>query len=240
MNVNGLVRDSKYVINSLRKVGVMQVATKLTKIYIPQRYEEKNLVSIGTPRLICGVYGIVIDDKYYGASLAATLIEIDPDLINLVKIEDISYYEFVFYPGSVIHPNLNVVQSGDVIFTIYNDVVYGGNVPWYLSLDIIVGIFRRAKEFSGSAIGFGSAAIELKLGVLARSPEDTTEYYCHYINRVGADKADPPQYIGNRNAVFGATNTLSRMNGNYPDLSIAASLNTPTREVEDIEYILRQ
>jgi hypothetical protein len=167
------------------------------------------------------------------------MIEIDPDYINTVKIDDVSYYEFTFNPGSVVHPNLNVVQSGDTIFTIYDMFVAGGNIPWYIDLNNIPSIFRKGKEFSGSNIGYGTAAIELKIGVLARSPDDLSEYYCHYINRVGKDKAKPPQYIGNRNAVFGATNTLSRMIGNYHDHSIAASLNNPTQDVEDIEYILR-
>ncbi len=239
MDTSELIRNKKYVIDSFIKSGGMQIATKLTKYYVPTRYEEKKLVSIGTTNFICGVCGIVVEDKYYAASLAATMIEIDPDYITTVKIDDVSYYEFTFNPGSVIHPNLNVVQSGDVIFTIYDMFIAGGNIPWYIDLDNIPSIFRRGKEFSGSNIGFGSAAIELKIGVLARSPDDISEYYCHYVNRVGKDKAKPPQYIGNRNAVFGATNTLSRMIGNYHDHSIAASLNNPTQDVEDIEYILR-
>ena len=239
MDTSELIRNPKYVIDSFKRSGGMQIATKLTKYYIPTRYEEKKLAVIGMPHFICGVFGIVVEDKYYASSVAATMIEIDPDYINTVKIDDISYYEFTFNPGSVIHPNLNVVQGGDVIFSIYDMLVAGGNIPWYIDLNNLPSIFRKAREFSGSPIGFGTAAIELKIAVLARSPEDIAEYYCHYVNRVGKDKAKPPQYIGNRHAVFGATNTLSRMIGNYHDHSIAASLNNPTQDVEDIEYILR-
>lgn len=241
MEVSSLIRDANKVRECLTELDDGRlVCSKMCKIYIPVRFVEADLAYIGVDNNIVGIYGITVDDTYYGVSTVNAMINIDPSSINRINIGDDAYFEFVFNPGSTVFKSVHLVKTDILTYKIYDEIFSKGRIPWYIGYEDLGKIFDSAQHHAGANIGTNKEVTELIASLIARDVNDRTKYYRTIIDTPADLKNKLPTFIGLRNVTYSATNTTNRLGGSYMETGIIASLVNPTTRVENIESLLRK
>lgn len=240
MDISKLTRNAGVVLSTLKEINNTVVATKNTKIYIPARFSERNLASLGSETYIIGIYAIVVEDKYYAVSVVNAMIKIEPTTYKFVNINDEDYIEFIFEPGSTVISNLNLVKTDTLTYRIYDEIISKGNIPWYLGYLELGSIFDTAKKHAGTNIGDNRETTELIISLIARDKKDRTKYYRTTVKSIDDVEKVPPAYISMRSVIYAATNTLNKIAGSYMESGIVSALVSPSTREEHVESLLKR
>lgn len=212
------------------------VAMREARIYFPARFTEQHLATVEVETHCIGHFAIVVDGCYSCYSVNA-MIRLDPAEVNKVVWEDEEYYELVFFPGSIVIPNLLLAKVDTNVYHIYNGILSKGRIPWYLSYENLMKIFMTAPEFAGANIGEEHEVIEMLVSLIARNPENPTEYFRSNYGKEGS--AAKPQYISFKSVEYAATNTTNKLGGANFARGVVAALVDPSTSLERIETSLR-
>ncbi len=240
MDVSKLVRDAQKVHAVLQedKSGRL-VTTKGCKIQIPARFAERGLASIGSDIYICGIYAIISENKYYGVSLINAMHRIEPSAVKKTLINDDEYYEFIFDPGSVVFPSLDLVKTDTLPYLIFNEIISGGRVPWYVSYTDLGNLFESAKKHANADVGREPELMHLIASLISRDSGNRNKYYRQIAKSEKDQFTNPPFFVPMKSVTYSVTGTVSKLGGNYFGEGIVSSLVTPSERVENIEQILR-
>jgi hypothetical protein len=234
-----LTRDPQRVQSALRKLDDKRVVcVKPTKIYIPARFTEIGLASVGTKTQIIGICAIVVEDAAYSVMMANAMVWIDPTSVTTIAIDDTEYYEFSFDAGATVFTTTEVVQMDSVCYSIYNEIIAGGRVPHYLSYIDLAHIFDTAKALAGVNIGGNREVTELICSLIARDAEHRELYYRQTVKSLGEIQQTGPVFIPLRSVQYSATNTTNRIVGSYMREGVVAALVMPAERQERIEKLL--
>ena len=241
MDPKKLIHAAKNVHSALAELEDGRlVAKKAVKIYIPSRFAERGLASIGIETQIVGIYAIVVDDAYYGISLVNAMIRIEPTSTMKVMINGDEYFEFYFEPGSTVMSSTHLVKTDTLVYRIYDEIISKGRVPWYLGYSELGKIFDTAKYHAGANVGTNHEVTELIVSMISRDPKNRHQYYRRTIKSLDDLQKNPPAYIPLRSVTYAATNTTNRLAGSYFNNGLVSALVTPADRVERIEDLLRR
>jgi hypothetical protein len=241
MDIKNLVRDASKVHASLHETKNGQlVAAKACKIYIPTRFEDCRLANIASDIRVVGIFMISVEDKYYGVSLANAMMSLTPTTTSIVTVAEEDYYEFTFEKGSVVCPNMDLVKDDKLVYSIYDEIIAKGHVPWYFSYEDLGKLFATAKYHGGINLGSTNAPLEMIAAAISRDMKDRTKYYRHSIKTLANQYDTPPAFIAFRNVIHGATNTTAKLMGAYFDDGLMSALVNPSTKTEGIEDLLRR
>lgn len=234
MNIDHLERNAEKVFEALAETETSLVATKRCRIYIPEHYIGNFLGSMDESTRILGIYGIVVDDKYYATSRCCAMITIDPSTTNIVEINGMNYMEFTFEAGDTVIKNLNLVRTATLAFRIYDEFIAKGKVPWYMSDVDMCLLFDSSKEHADVNLGVDSAILEMIASSMIRSKMDKTVFYRHL------QQGDPHVFVPLKSVAYGATNTTAKLLGAHFQEGMTSALITPSERSETIEELLRK
>lgn len=239
MNPAALIRDVNQVRNCLMLADTgATIAKKECKIYIPTRFAERNLAEVGKDTYIIGIYAIVVEDQFYAVSLVNAMVPIEPTLINVVKVDSVPYYEFVFKPGATVIKTDTVVQKDVLIYDIYNEILSKSNIPWYLSYNDLGSIFDTAKSLAGANVGENPEVTELLISIIARDKIDKNIYYRSTLESLDDLKTKQPAYISLKDVTYAASNTTNKLAGSYFSKAVVSALVNKSSRRERIESLL--
>lgn len=241
MDLKKYTRNSSKVHESLvsNEDGSL-VTTRACKIYIPERFTERQLAFLGTETFIVGFFAICYpDDGYYGVSKAPAMMRIEPDSTDIVMVNGAPYLEFTFSAGAVITGNYNLVKNDTMVYLIYDEIISKGHVPAYMDYEDTVTMFDLSGYHAGLDVGGNHAIMETFAAFISRDPADRTKYYRQTIRNRSELKTRPPVAVPFRSVTFGATNTAAKIMGNHFDEGLTSALNNPSEKVESIERLLR-
>jgi hypothetical protein len=239
MNPKQLVRDADKVKAALRETSDGKlVAVKPVKIYIPSRYVEVGLATIGIETSICGVYAITVEGSFYAVSLINAMVRIEPTSMMKILIDGDEYYEFEFEKGATVIPMLDLVKADAIVYKIYNEIIAGGHTPWFLSYVDMALIFDTAKEYAGANIGQNHEVTELLVSIVARDARNRHQFYRQTIEDMHDLLTNPPVFIPLRSPEYAAGNTLNKLAGSYFSRGVVSALVTPTTRLERLDQIL--
>lgn len=239
MDITGFVRDPKQIKSVLKTLpDDSLVATKRVYIYIPVRFEERGLASIGAETYIACIYAIATENGFYGVSTTNAMMRIEPSNVNTVKVGNEAYYEFIFEAGSTVCPNLNLVRDDVLTYRIFDEFFAKGKVPWYLGYDDLGSIYDSAEKHANVGFGNNKVVIELITSIIARDPSNRYEMYRHIIKDRQTLLKTPPEFIPLDAIQFTATNTTAKLVGAYMSDGIVSALVNPSERVERIESLL--
>lgn len=241
MNIASLTRDASVVLADLTYVGTDVMTKSGCRIYVPTRFDTKELSKIGSEIWVVGVYAIVIGNNYAVMS-ALAMMRITPRSLNIIKINGEEYYEFVFGAGDVVISNAGaLVKSGNLVYRVYDEIVAKGHVPWYLDYEDMGKLFVTSEYHGGMRLAATNATLEMIVAAISRSKNDKTIYYRHDAIPLIEKGGSPyrPTFIALRNIVYGATNTTARLMGSYFDDGVVSSLVNESERKESIESLLR-
>jgi hypothetical protein len=239
MNPKQLVRDADKVKAALRETedGKL-VAVKPVKIYIPSRFTEVGLASIGIETSIVGIYAMTVEDSFYAVSMVDAMMRIEPTSMMKILIDGDEYYEFEFEKGAVVCPMLDLVKVDALVYKIYNEIIAGGHTPWYLGYVEMALIFDTAKEHAGANIGQNHEVTELLVSMVARDPKNRHEFYRQTIKEMHDIITNPPVFIPLRSPEYAAGNALNKLAGSYFSRGVVSALVTPTTRLERLDALL--
>lgn len=240
MDVSKLIRDPDVLRKAVKEVNNALYAVKPIKIYLPVRFSERGLASIGMETYIVGIFAIVADDTHYAVSMANAMMKIEPTSTANVVIDDTDYFEFYFEPGSVIVPSLDLVKRDTLTYQIYDEIISKGNVPWYLGYLDLGGLFDSAVYHAGANVGRNREVSELIASLISRDEKDRRIYYRQSVKSLEEVTKRPPVYVGMRSVIYAATNTLNKIAGSYMQDGLISALVSPSDREERIEAILRK
>jgi hypothetical protein len=240
MNPDKLIRDASKIHACMKRLPDRSViVTKALKVYIPARFSERDLATIGMETYICGIYAIVLDDTYYGVDMTNAMIRIEPTSTAKVMIHGDEHYEFYFEPGSVFTPSVDLVQKDTLPYKIFDEIFSKGRVPWYLSYTDMGRVFKSAKKHAGANIGGNNEVTELLASMNARDAKDRHKYYRSTLTSLKEIHSRPPAWVGLRSVTYAATNTTNKLAGSHFADGVVSALNSPAERTEPIEKLLR-
>lgn len=236
MDFSQLTRNAAQVQTALQELPDGRVvALREVKIYVPERYTERDMAYVGVENYILGIYAISVEDKFYGVSLINAMIGIDPSTMNRIKYKDVGYLEFVFNPGSTVFKSLDLVKTDKMAYKIYDEFFSSGKTPWYLGYEELGKIFNTARYHAGANVGSNREVTQIFASIVARDPNDRTKYYRQTVKSLSDLRAHPPVIVPLKSVEYAATNTLNKLGGSYFDTGVVSALNDPTDRVERIE-----
>jgi hypothetical protein len=213
------------------------VTEKGCKIYVPSRFAERGLASLGSETYIVGICAIVVGDQY-GIMMVNAMIRLDPAEINRVTVGEDEYLEFVFYPGSVVIPNLKLAKTDTLTYKIYDEIIAKAHVPWYLNYFDLAKIFDTARYHAGANIGSNKEVTELLISISARNPKNRVQYYRQVIESEYDIATNPPYYASLKDVTLSATNAVHKLGGGYFRNGTVSAINSPSERTERLEEIL--
>lgn len=241
MDISQLVRKPEMVHAILKELPDKTVIAKENcKIHFPVRFVEKSLAAIANKVTTIGYVAIIVDDKYYGVCNIPATIRLEPSFIDKVKIGDETYYELDFEKGSVVFSSTELVKVDILTYYIYNELIAGGQIPWYMDYSDLIRIFDDSSKFAGVTIGSNLAIMDMVSANIARDPNDLTKFYRHFITNHNQEKTNPPEILALRNISYGASNTTAKLLGSYFSDGMTSALIHPSTRVEGIEEKLRR
>ncbi len=241
MDQSRWVRDPKKVQAAL----VLQpddsiITTRDVKIYIPARFIEKKLASVGNETKSVGIFAVVVDDKYYAVNRVDAMMRLTPTTTATVKFDGESYLEFRFAPGSTVYADRKLVRDDGLVYQIFNEMISKGRVPWYLNYEDLGKLFETAESHANVRFGAIHAILEMFAAAIARDPNDRTKFYRHVYEEINGKPKTLPTVIPFVSITFGTTNTTSRLMGSYVDEGMNSALVNPSTRNEDMEDMLRR
>ena len=238
MDISKLVRNPKGVLATLHEMEDESLVTgNGCKIYVPSRFAERGLAFLGAETYIIGICAIVVGDQY-GILMVNAMIRIDPAETNRVMVNEDEYLEFVFYPGSVVIPNLKLAKTDTLVYKIYDEIISKARVPWYLSYFDMAKIFDTARYHADANIGFNKEVTELLISISARNPKNRVEYYRQILETEADILKNPPYYASLKDVTLSATNAVNKLGGGYFRNGTVSAINSPSERTERLEEIL--
>ncbi len=238
MDTTKLVRNPKSVLATLHEMADDSLVTeKGCKIYVPSRFAERGLAFLGAETYIIGICAIVVEDQY-GIMMVNAMIRLDPAEINRVMVGEDEYLEFVFYPGSVVIPNLKLAKTDTLTYKIYDEIIAKARVPWYLNYFDLAKIFDTARLHAGANIGANKEVTELLISISARNPKNRVQYYRQVIESENDVNVKLPYYASLKDVSLSATNAVNKLGGGYFRNGTVSAINSPSERTERLEEIL--
>lgn len=235
MDMSKLTRNAAKVHAAITDTGDSVIAKQPCKMYIPVRYKDCKLISMGNEIFVTGLYLLVVDE-FYAVDVTCSMLRISPSSIETVTINDVEHYEFTFEKGDAVIASTDVAQNGKLLYYIYEELVGKGNIPVYFDYLDVIRLFKTAKSHGGTTLTSTPTILHMLLSVICRDKKDPMTYFRQVTNGKDFDTAF---YVPLKSPIFGATNTPSRLLGAYYGDSLTAALVNPAVEEEQVERILR-
>lgn len=238
MDISKLIRDPARVLAHLHEMEDGSLVTsKECKLYIPSRFAERGLASLGADTYVVGICAFVMEGVY-SIMMVNAMMRVDPSEINRAMVGEDEYLEFVFPAGSCVIPNLNLAKTDTLTYKIYDEIIAKARVPWYLNYFDLAKIFDTAKEHAGAGIGGNKEVTELLISIIARSNTERTRYYRQVIESEQDLLKNPPYYASLKDVTLSATNAVNKLGGGYFRDGVVSAINSPSERVERLEEIL--
>ncbi len=207
------------------------------EIHMPVRFADRGLGQIGIDTFVYGCFPIVFDTGEYSVCNVTSLIEVDPYKTTTKIIDEIEYYVLHFKAGDVVIKTSNLVKRETIMFNVFEEFIFKGKVPWFMEYEDIGKLFDTADEYGGSTVGKNQVTIEMIASMICRNKKDRTKYI-----RLSANSYKDIEDIAIvplQSVFYSANSTINKLAGSYFNQGVVSSLVNPSKDVTDIESILR-
>lgn len=243
MEVSNWRRDAEFMHGCLDdSLDNLLMAKEDFSIYLPRVYEGGRLALIAKEIRIVSIFMMASPSKgVYGVSKACASMQITPRSSSIIEMQGDEYYEFSFAKGDVVCPNLELVKDDTLPYSIYDQIIAKGHIPWYLDIVDLATLLDTTDFHSGLSLGPTNIPLEMIAAMIARDGKDLRKYYRHVMQQgIGfREQKELPSIIAFRNIIYGATNTTAKLLGSYFDDGLTSALVIPSEKAEGIESLLR-
>lgn len=212
------------------------VANGPLKLYVPARFEQKNLVVIKDKIRVLACFALVVEDKYYAADNGTVMIETQPTHVNRLQIDEEDYIEFVYEKGDLILVDPSGLKDKDAVHPIGKEILGNGRVPWYLEVSDIVTLNPNFERYNSVNLATDLAIYELMVSLMMRDPQDVNQ---PYRTSKAAKVGEAPTIVGTSQVELIVHGTMAKLGGPYLNGNITGALQTESESISEIEYLQR-
>jgi len=207
---------------------------KELKVYIPEVYQGRNLLSIGNTASSLGVLQLRINGKYEATLLLLNKIEIEFESDSKVTEHEYEYIVLNVLPGQALIRNTRLVKDPGSIYNIFMTFVALGKLPPFLDYDATQSIFDNDRLVCGASLGVNHSIWEMVFAHMHRDKEDPYTFYRY----TKMDKE--PQIVSLHAISHGPQSTSAKVIGGYmSDGLVSALVDKSEKESSLIENMLR-
>lgn len=215
------------------------LCTSDCKIQIPVRFNNVGLAQVGADVYIYGIFALILPDGNYSVCNVNSLFKIVPDKILTVKLDGVDYYEFHFKAGDVVVASTDLVKRDTLIYNVFNEMLFNGNIPWYMEYEDLGKLFDTSMTFAASNVNQNLEVIELFAMLITRSSKDRTKPYRQTVNSRDDLVTNKPAFIPLKSVFYAVTNTFNKLAGSYFHDGVVSALVNPSTQSTRIENILK-
>lgn len=209
------------------------------RIQVPERWMSVGLGNIGEVTSVYGFFPILFDDDVYGVMNVCAMMDLTPSRTTTVTIDEETYYEFHFDENSSVIRTLSLIRQDTLTFTVMDELMMKGKVPWWATVDDLCSVFDTADKHADSRIGKIPQTIEFLVGVTARRIEERAKSLRHTAESWDDFKLDRIEFIPLKSVFFAVNNTVSKLSGAHFASGVVSAITNPSSKTSKVEKILR-
>lgn len=241
MALKGFTRDpAKVKANLVVMDDKSVVAKKPCRIVVPARFQERDLVSLGSDTYILGIFAMILEDNTYAISMTDAMMQIDPTTTETIIMNGDQYLQFSFEKGSRVFVTIDLVKNTLMLYNIFNEFISKGNVPWYIEYEDLPHIFDTAEYHAGAKVGGNHAIYEYICAMVGRVDNNRQLHYRHYAKTHQDEITHPPVFVPFRSVIYNAPDTTAKLLGSYASDGLTSALVHPSEKTQSIESLLRR
>lgn len=234
-----LIRDAGKVLSQLSDLpGQPVIAKSPVTLQFPVRFKEIDLAQIGTESFVFGLFAIIVGDSYALCNVNAYL-ELGPASVEIVTIDETSYYQFHYQKGDIVFKTKELVARANLIYKAIEEFVFKGKIPWYVGYEDMGKLFDTAEKHAKTSAKILPSVVEFMAAYIGRDKTNRIKY----IRETGKDYKDFTQakmaWVPMRSVYWSAPGTVNKLAGAYFSDGIVSALVNPSERTEKIESILR-
>ena len=132
-----------------------------------------------------------------------------------------------------------LVQDDKIIYFIVDEIYFQAKVPWYINYNDLCNLLASAPEFADFGAAANLEVSEMFASAVAR-PKGQTETFLRTVLKSAKDvKTTEAEYVGMKNVYSTVSGTMNRIAGNYFEPAVEGALVQPSKQIDDIQRILR-
>lgn len=209
-------------------------------IIFPKRFIDLGLGVIDNTITVYGVVGMLNSKNEYAVWVIPTMVDITPDSIELVTINDEEYYLLTILKDDPIFDSLNVVVMPDLGFETFNVLLVKGYIPWYIGYEDMLSIFKAIPKYTGSKIQQFFTAVKVMIATSARDAENPNIPYRKSIRSKTDLTNRPILWAGLNNVYYTFNSTASKIFGSYMKAGMVSAIINPEKKSTKLENIIRR
>lgn len=202
-------------------------------VYIPKRYEVYNLLTISDTVTCLAVVDLVINDTYRAGLLMLTTIEMEPEDVAQIVVDDLQYYAVTLNQGSRFICNTERIADSSIVYALWMEFITRGKLIYNIDYTTLSTLFDQSRSMCDTNINVDHVIFEVIYSHLCRSPENRTLQHRYTTMQQDFD------LIALRDVGYATTSTTSRLMGSYFSSGLNSSLITTSTEHNSVEDLLR-
>ena len=239
IDISKLTRNDKKIKSMLKQKDNFITIDNDAYVLFPERYEKKELAILANTCQVLGIVALVVGNNYALMKIP-NLLEMTPDEIEQVEINEDVYYKFTFNKGDILINNVNVVQKSDKAYAFFELFILQGKIPWYVEYKDIVTIFSNLEKYTGLKAVKNTLVIETLAGVITKVKDNLELDYRLAIKKDSDLLKIQPEYVGLMDVYYSFKSTTNKLLGNFFSKAINSSVLYPEKEISDLEKMLRE
>lgn len=203
------------------------------EIYIPKRFEEKDFTKIESDVSTLAIFEMVVNGKDKLGFFLPAFIKIVPSGIDTITVGEERFIKVSLVKNDLFMKTREIVQTEKIAYLIWNEFIYLGNIPKWMSYLDVVGMFKTLQKTTGLKFGVPPVVFEIIISHLARTQENLDAEY-----RL-TDMKEQPSFIPLHSVAHAAVSVSARLIGSYFDDAVNVSLLQDKGRSSELEDILR-
>lgn len=231
IDVDDLTPNTEAILDCLSVKSDKTLAKKNLKIVFPDRYVTNGLAKIGNFVKLLGLYAIIDEDNNFSVFFTTIFHDVTPYIIHDATCTDGRAYKVLeIEAGTPIISDHTVLVTDNFIFDVCDEFYIKGNIPWYISYDMLPDILSESGYLNDGNIDKDRIIFEILSSMNGRG-SDKTEYYRHSDPK----ESDHANWVALNNIYLAYKNTGSKVIGGYYGYGVTAAVLEPEEEVTSIE-----
>ena len=235
-NRNPSAVTANFTVNSAKQV----ICKNSCYIQVPMFFFDQGLGTLGADISIYGCFVVILEDGQYGLVNTTAMFSISPTSTNIKTIDGMEYYEFFFAKDSVIFKTTGLLQQSKIIYDPFQNFLFMGRVPWYISYDDHGRLFATAPKFAGFGALRNPEVMEFLTAMCARKANSTSkDFLREQIKDYSEGDVGNVEFVPMGSVVATVRSSLNKISGAYAQDGIISAIVSPYDRVGTVEKIVR-
>ncbi len=238
-NVSDFKKNDKLLKSKLKDSKESILVNETLYVYYPKRFEDIHIATIATNVKMVSIFILADAKNNYAFINIPLIVDINPSSIEDVMVGDALYTKLTLNKNDALISNKKVIKDGSFIFTLYDEFIVKGKVPFYMEYESLVDLFLSSGKFNGAKIGDNPSGIEAMVSVIARDKKDLNKFIRTSSLDLNKLTNTDIAFIGLTDVNHGLSTNIAKLTGAYLNDGITSILVNDNLIETEIEKYYR-